>query len=80
MKIKLNDGREVNAASVEINQASEYWNQYLLEDGSIVKVKLVATKILRLDNEFDSEGNPVYFLQSTNVLSVNAPAALKRKI
>jgi len=79
VKVKLNDGREAEATPMEINQASEYWNQYLLEDGSIVKIKLVATKILRLDNEYDAEGSPVYFVQSTNVLSVNAPDSLKKK-
>ncbi|MBU1124554.1 MAG: hypothetical protein KKC84_00840 [Candidatus Omnitrophica bacterium] len=79
IKIRLPDGREVEATPVEITQASEHWNQYLLEDGSILKIKLVATKISRLDNEFDLEGNPVYSLQSTNVLAVDAPANLKRK-
>lgn len=79
IKIRLPDGREVEATPVNINQASEYWNQYLLEDGSVIKVKLVATKIIRIDNEYDAEGNPVYFVQSTNVISVNSPENLKRK-
>jgi len=79
VKIKLGDGREVEATPVEINQASEYWNQYLLEDGTMIKIKLVATKIVRVDNEYDPEGNPVYFAQSTNILAVNAPDNLRKK-
>jgi hypothetical protein len=79
-RIKINyGGEEVDATSIEINQSSEYWNQYLLDDGSIVKMKLVVTKVLRIENKFDAEGNPVYLVQSTNVMSVGSPANLKRK-
>lgn len=80
-KIKINFGSEaVDATPVDINQASEYFNQYFLEDGAVLKMKLVATKVFRLDDRYDQDGNPVYFVQSTNVLSVDAPAKLKRKI
>ena len=79
-KIKLNFGSEVvEATPVDVNQASEYFNQYFLEDGTVLKMKLVATKVFRIDDRYDQEGNPIYFVQSTNVLSVNSPAELKKK-
>ena len=79
-KIKINLGNEVvEATPVAVNQASEYFNQYFLEDGTVLRMKLVATKIFRLDDRFDAEGNPVYFVQSTNVLSADAPSHLKKK-
>lgn len=79
-KIKINFGSEmVDATPVDINQASEYFNQYFLEDGTVLKMKLVATKIFRIDGRHDQEGNPIYFVQSTNVLSVDSPAHLKKK-
>jgi hypothetical protein len=79
-KIKINfGGEEVEATPIEINQTNEYWNQYLLEDASVIKMKLVATKILRVDNKYDNEGNPLYVVQSTNITTVNAPDNLKRK-
>ena len=79
-KIKINfGGEEVDATPIDVNQSNEYWNQYLLDDGTAIKIKLVATKVLRIDNKYDPEGNPVYFVQSTNVVSVNAPDNLKRK-
>lgn len=80
IRIKLPDGREADATPVEINQASEQWGHYLLDDGSTLKVKLVVTKISRIDNEYDVEGNPVYIFQSTNVTSVNSPEHLKKKV
>ena len=80
-KIKINfGGEEVEALPIDINQTSEYWNQYLLDDGTVIKMKLVATKVLRVDNKYDQEGNPLYIIQSTNITSVNVPENLKKKI
>ncbi len=79
-KIKINfGGEEVEALPIDINQTSEYWNQYLLDDGAVIKMKLVATKVLRVDIKYDQEGNPLYIIQSTNITSVNAPDNLKKK-
>jgi predicted metalloenzyme YecM len=79
-KIKINfGGEEVEALPMDINQTNEYWNQYLLDDGTVIKMKLVATKVLRVDNKYDQEGNPLYIIQSTNVTSVNALDNLKKK-
>ena len=79
-KIKINFGAEVvEATPVEINQANEYFNQYILEDGTVLRMKLVATKAFRIADRYDQEGNPAYFVQSTNVLSVDCPSSLKKK-
>jgi len=79
-KVKINFGSEiVEAMPVDVNQANEYFNQYILEDGTVLKMKPVTTKIFRIDDRYDAEGNPVYFVQSTNVLSVDSPQSLKRK-
>ncbi|MFA5361679.1 MAG: hypothetical protein WC335_00300 [Candidatus Omnitrophota bacterium] len=78
-KVKINfGGEEVEATPVEVSQSGEQWNQYLLDDGTMIKMKLVATKVLRVDNKYDKEGNPVYFVQSTNVISVAAPDNLRK--
>lgn len=55
----------------------EHWNEYLVDDGSLLRVKLVATEVIRVDGRYDQEGNPVYVLNSTNVLVVAAPDELK---
>ena len=79
-KIKIGfQGQQVDAETVEASQASERWNEYLLDDGTILKVKLVLTNVYRVEGQYDAEGNPVYILQSTNVVSANAPESLRRK-
>lgn len=72
-------GKQVQATPVDVNQSGEKWNEYLLEDGTVLKMKLVLKKVFRVDGEFDEEGNPVYVMQSTNVTSISAPGELKKK-
>lgn len=79
-KVSINfGGRQVQATPIEVNQSSERWNEYLLEDGTVLKMKLVLKKVLRIDGEFDAEGNPIYIMQSTNVSSISSPDHLKKK-
>jgi hypothetical protein len=78
-KIKLADGREVEGEVVGFRAGGEHWNEYLVDDGTVIKIKLVATEVIRLEGEHDQVGNPVYFVQSTNVMSVDAPENLRRE-
>ena len=79
-KIKINfNGKEADAIPIDVNQSDEHWNDYLLDDGSKVRMKLTLLKAIKVENEFDRDGNPVYLMQSTNVTTVDAPKDLKRK-
>lgn len=55
----------------------EHWNEYLLDDGTVVRMKVVAMEMVRVDGQYDAEGNPLYFINSTNVTHVSAPNELK---
>lgn len=78
-KVNINyGGREAEASPIDVNSSQERWNEYLLEDGTVLKMKLVLKKVLKVEGEFDAEGNPVYVMQSTNVVSLSAPAHLKK--
>jgi hypothetical protein len=80
-KVKLNlGGKVVWGELISVQQAQEGWSQYLLADGSIVKMKVVVTDVFRVENEYDAEGNPIYYVKSTNVVSVNASEELRRKV
>jgi len=78
-KIQLGPrGPEKDAQLIEIQQSNEHWNQYLLSDGTVVKMKLVATEVWRIEAEWDHEGNPMYVIKSSNVVTVNPPDELRR--
>lgn len=78
-KSKINfGGREVDGTFVEVNSSNERWNEYLLEDGTVLKMKLILKKVMKIDGQYDPEGNPVYVMQSTNVSAINSPSHLRR--
>lgn len=80
-KIQLQPGGPPKEAElVPISQSQEYWNEYILQDGSVVRLKTVTTEIWRVLDEYDQEGNPVYFVKSGNVLTVIAPESLRRGV
>jgi len=72
-KIRGPDGKEYDATVVPFQNAREHWNEYLLDDGTVLKMKPVATEVLRVDGVLDAEGNPVYMVKSQNILVVSAP-------
>lgn len=77
-KIRAPDGSEVEATELSFQNVREHWNEYLLDDGTIIKLKPVATELFRLDDRHDNEGNPVYILKSRNILVVNAAEERRR--
>jgi hypothetical protein len=72
-------GQEVDATEVDFQIRKEDWNEYQLMDGSSVKIKMVVSDILKVPDEYDNEGNPVYVVKSKNVLAVRSPDNLKKK-
>lgn len=78
-KIPLQDGTYIEGTIMPFQTGGEHWSEYLVEDGTVLRVKLVATEVIRVDGEYDQEGNPVYILNSTNVMVVSSPDDLKRK-
>ena len=77
-KLRLPNGESVDAEQIEITQSSEHWNQYLLEDGSVLKLKSVPTKIVRLKDQYDPSGNPMYFIYSSIIVAADSPEGLKK--
>lgn len=80
-KVKIKLGDEVlEGTRIATTSSSENWNEYLLEDSSVLKMKLVVTEIVRVDGRYDSDNNPMYVVRSSNVMAVSSPDNLKRKV
>lgn len=67
MKVPF-QGRQVEATEVDFFTRKEDFNEYQLGDGSIIKMKTVVTAILKIEGELTTEGDPIYNLQSTNIV------------
>ena len=65
----LFNGQQHDATLIPVRSSQEPWSEYLLDDGSVVRLRNVVTEIYRLDDVYDQEGNPVYHIKSSNVAS-----------
>lgn len=73
------NGKPVTGESVGIESSNEPWAQYVLADGTAVKVKIVLLDAVRLD-EFNETNDPIYQFQFQQIIGVVAPDKLKRKV
>jgi hypothetical protein len=76
---KMNfQGRTVDVEIIEFEADKEQWSTYLLHDGSSLKVKAVVTEVARIEGMYDQKGDPVYMIQASQIMHVNAPESLRR--
>jgi|ACXJ01.1.fsa_nt_gi hypothetical protein len=74
-------GHDVEVVEVPILNSTEGFNDYELGDGSKIRLKIVATSILRLVGQFNADGDPIYIVKNGQVVTVlQAPEALRRKV
>lgn len=67
---------EMEGTVVPFQTVVENFNEYLFSDGTILNMKVVVTEIVRLDNLYDDQGQPVYFINSQNVTALSVPEEL----
>ena len=72
-RIEIPGRGQIDVTEVGFRSSGEYWNEYLLDDGTIARLKLVVTSVYRLDGERDPKGQPAYIIESSNVTSISAP-------
>jgi hypothetical protein len=68
----------VEATVMGFRTPTEHWTEVLLDDGTVIKLKLVVTDVYRIDDQYDDEGNPMYVVRSQNILRVDAPDNLRK--
>lgn len=68
MKVNY-QGREVEGTPTDFLCRKEDFNEYQLTDGKVIKIKMVVTRIIRLEGEKGPDGKPVYMIQSQNVVA-----------
>jgi hypothetical protein len=77
--VKLNlGGQTVEAESLGYKPINEPWSSYQLDDGSIIKIKLVISDVFKLPTS-DPLGLPQYMIRSSNVMSVEPLESLSKR-
>ena len=77
-KIRLPDGSEADAYPVSFQTGSEEWNEYVTDDGTVIRIKLVVMGFKRVVDRWAPDGQPMYLAQLGNVMVVSAPDDQKR--
>jgi hypothetical protein len=79
-KIKIigPDDKPYEGLYIPVRESHEVWNEYILEDGTVLRMKLVVTEVYRIEGLYDNDGNPVYQVKSSNVVAIRPPDSLKR--
>ena len=73
-------GNQVTGDLVDVEESIERFSDIKLKDGTQIRIKLVVVEVIRADERWDNEGNPIYVVSSTNVMTVNNVAeSLKKK-
>jgi hypothetical protein len=70
LEIMLPDGRKVQATEVGIKKATEYWNEYELDDGNIIKIKTILVKMIKADAKNEITGEPIYISNTQNLMTL----------
>jgi hypothetical protein len=64
-------GNDTLVSDVPITSAlQEHVNEYMLEDGSLIRVRSIPSAVLRVEGQFGPDGSPLYIVINTPVVSV----------
>ena len=65
------DGEQIEAAEIGFRPLREEFNEYLLDDGTVIRLKLVVASVNRIEGHTDPLGKQSYVVESSNVMSVS---------
>lgn len=73
-------GALVEGTEVPIRESCERWTELTLEDGAVIRVKPTILSAVRIDGQWDADGNPAYALRGgPNAMTiVQVPDQLKK--
>ena len=71
MKVNF-EGRQEEGERVSFEPLEEPWTKYRLADGTVIRMRLVAADVVRLNRKAPT-GEPVYVVKSSNILAVEEP-------
>lgn len=69
----------MDGSEVGVSESTEKWSEVTLEDGTVIRIKPSVISAIRIDGQYDPEGNPMYGVKANNVVTiVSAPDHLRR--
>ena len=78
-RVQINyNGEQVEAEKIPVESMREEWNQYFLQDGTVLRARLIVSEVLRVIDRYTGDGDPIYVIKSTNMVHADCPNNLRR--
>jgi len=62
------NGKEIEVVPMDVVLSNEYWNEYTLSDGSVIRTKDVLIAVHRAVSEKSPDGNPLYLVNCQKIV------------
>jgi hypothetical protein len=74
-------GPMVDGTEVQVEESTEKWSEFHLADGTLLRAKLRIVSAVRVDGQYDPQGNPMYAINMTPTMAIiEAPEHLRKKV
>lgn len=78
-KVLIPGQGEQPGTEVLVTESTERFSELRLEDGSVLRVKPLIMGVVRVDNQWDQEGNPMYAIKGGQIATiVSVPEHLRK--
>ena len=67
----LVNGELLDGDELDFEALRDQWQEYRLEDGTLLKIKLVLAKVVRVRDRLTALAQPLYSTESQNVMTVS---------
>ena len=64
---------ELTGWDVPVDESIDRATELRLEDGAVIRVKVVVSAVIRIDGKTDGDGNPLYVVKAANNVSLVTP-------
>jgi len=80
-QMKGSNGQTLPTTEVDVVESTGHWSNTKLADGTTLRLTTIVTKAVRVDGQYDPDGNPIYHVNHQTIVNVsNAPDNLKAKV
>jgi hypothetical protein len=78
--VDLPTGGKGEGVQVQVEESTERWSEFTLEDGTVIRAKASIASCVRVDGQYDPLGNPLYLTNFQPILTiVSVPESLRKK-
>jgi hypothetical protein len=79
--VTLPTGARAEGVEVQVDESTERWSEFKLQDGTILRVTVTVLSAVRVDGEYDPAGNPLYVANMSPVITVaSAPDKFRKPV